>query len=160
MASKYDKYFYYKSAEENPFHPPGSFAGTELFVMNDMVVKGAPLFGVVWFTGPWDEKEVYKPHTHSCDEVMAVIGSDPDHPEELNGEIEFWIEDEKFLITKTCMMYLPAGLQHAPMFPRRVDKPILWADACPIGVMNATYSKDPKWNRFKDPLPMPDMKRK
>jgi hypothetical protein len=154
MASKYDEYFYYKTPE-NPFHPPGSFAGTELFVMNDMIVSGAPIFGCVWFTGPWDEEEVFKPHTHGCDEVMAFIGSDPDNPTELYGEVEFWIEDEKFLITKTCMLYIPKGLQHAPMFPRRVDRPILWCDTLPSGLLNATYSTDPKWNRFKDPLPMP-----
>jgi hypothetical protein len=77
--SKYDQYFYYETPP-NPFHPPGSFAGKEMFVMNDNVVKGASLFGCVWFTGPWEESEVYKPHWHDSPELMAWFGCDPDNP--------------------------------------------------------------------------------
>jgi hypothetical protein len=153
--SEFDKLFYYETPP-NPFHPPGSFPGHEMFVLNDMVVKGAPLFGLVWFTGPQEEKDVYKPHWHDDDEVMAIIGSDPDNPTELNGEVEFWIEDERYLLTKSCMIYIPKGLQHAPMFPRRVDKPILWTDTSPVGVMKLYYNNDPRWDRFKDAPQLPE----
>ena len=42
---KHEKLFIYQSPP-NPFHPPGSFPGTEMFVMTDNEVKGARPYNV------------------------------------------------------------------------------------------------------------------
>ena len=64
---------------------------------------------------------------HPCDEIFIFFGSDPDHPEELGGEIECWLglgEDaEQFILTKTTVMFVPANLGHCPIYYRKVDKP-------------------------------------
>jgi hypothetical protein len=145
-----EKYFVYDTPI-NPFHPPGTFAGIELFTIKDDIIIGTQVnFGAVWFTGPWEESEVYKPHWHDSPELMAWLGTDPKNPRELGAEVEFWIEDEKFMLTRTCAVYLPKGVQHNPMFPRKVDRPFLWVTTLPTEIVGMHYTTDPKWNRFKD----------
>ena len=146
-----EKYFVYDTPI-NPFHPPGSFAGIELFTVKPDVIAGGTEInmGAVWMTGPWEESEVYKPHYHDCPELMAWFGMDPKNPRELGGEVEFWMEDEKFIITKTCAVYLPKGVQHNPMFPIKVTRPFLWVTCLPTSAVGMHYTTDPKWNRFKD----------
>lgn len=147
---EYDKLIVYETPP-NPFHAPGSYAGYEMFAVNKELVKGASRLNCAWFTGPWPESEAYKPHSHNCDEALLFLGSNPNNPRDLGGEIEFWFEDEKYLFTKSCAIYIPKMLQHAPMFPRRVDRPILFVNVI-IGTNDITYySRDPKWSRFKDP---------
>ena len=51
------------------------------------------------------------------------------HPEsknvfDLGGEIEFWLEDEKYLLTRSCLIFVPAGMKHCPIKFIRIDRPI------------------------------------
>jgi hypothetical protein len=64
-------------------------------------------------------------HKHDFDEIWAFYGSNPEDPENLNGEIEIFLDGEKQTLTKSSLVFIPAGLVHAPMFIRKVDKPIL-----------------------------------
>ena len=66
-----------------------------------------------------------KPHVHDVDELLCFYGTDPENPYDLNGEIEFWLNGEKHLITKSSLIYIPAGTPHLPMFVNKCDKPIL-----------------------------------
>ena len=87
-------------------------------------LKGAPYAEAIWFcdtndTGP-------APHSHDdFDEFIGFIGTDPKHPEELNAEVSFYMEDEKISITKSCLIYIPRGLTHSPILVPRLDRPIL-----------------------------------
>ncbi len=87
-------------------------------------LKGAPYAEAIWFcdtndTGP-------APHSHDdFDEFIGFIGTDPEHPDELNAEVSFYMEDEKISITKSCLIYIPRGLTHSPIFVPRLDRPIL-----------------------------------
>ena len=42
----------------------------------------------------------------------------------LGGEVEFWIEDEKHMITRSCLIFIPGGMKHCPLLLTRVDRPI------------------------------------
>ncbi len=65
-----------------------------------------------------------KPHTHTHDEIIGFCGNDSAHPYDLGGEIEIWLEGEKQIITKSAMIFVPAGMSHCPLILRRVDRPI------------------------------------
>ena len=90
--------------------------------MDSNVVEGAFQMNCSWYLHPY--QHATEAHTHDSDEIIGFFSSDPDNPYELDGEVEFWIEDEKFLITKTAMIFIPAGMKHCPLILRRVDKPI------------------------------------
>ncbi len=50
-----------------------------------------------------DDKSVafFKPHTHEADEIVAFFGSNPEDPNNLGGEILFYIGGEKHIITQS-----------------------------------------------------------
>jgi len=98
---------------------------TRILWLEDFIVKGAPSIIASWY---WKatEEEGTPQHDHTYDEVVGFIGGDPQNPSELNGEIEWWMEDEKYTLTKSCFIYCPAGLKHSPLRVVRVDKPILF----------------------------------
>jgi quercetin dioxygenase-like cupin family protein len=75
-----------------------------------------------WFKKPTQYSP--KKHAHDFDETLGFFGGDPEHPLELNGEVELWIEDEKHLLNKSCLVYIPAGVNHCPMHVRPTGRPI------------------------------------
>ena len=76
-------------------------------------------------------------HTHDCDEILGFAGSDPYNPRELGGEVDLWLEDEKYTINKTCFIFIPRGMKHCPLFFIRVDKPIFSYGA----TINSNYER-------------------
>lgn len=77
------------------------------------------------------------PHAHDCDELVAFIGTNPDEPSDLCGEIEFHIEGEKHILTKSSYIFLPAGVRHTPQYINRVDRPIFHFSL----VLSPTYTQ-------------------
>ena len=96
--------------------------------LDDMVVKGSFYTEAVWIwpgdTSIYPETAEPNSHAHDYDETVAFFGTDFKNPNELCGEIEFWIEDEKFILTKSCLIFLPKRTFHCPLVIHRVDKPI------------------------------------
>jgi hypothetical protein len=64
------------------------------------------------------------------DELSLFIGTNPEDPADLGGEVEFWLgegeEAEKYTITKSSCVHCPAGLVHLPVYFRRVNRPFVF----------------------------------
>ena len=100
-------------------------------------MEGAPFqINTAWyykenhdFMDNWAASEpngiVGKPHVHDVPELLCFYGSDPYNPNDLGGEIEFWIEGEKHILTKSSLIFIPAGVSHLPLYVNRADRPIL-----------------------------------
>lgn len=95
---------------------------TRILWMDKNVVEGAFQMNTSWYIAPTVHLNVS--HTHDSDEIIGFFGSNPKDPYTLGGEIEFWLEDEKFMLTKTTMIFVPKGMKHCPLILRRVDSPI------------------------------------
>ena len=96
---------------------------TRILWLDDKVVEGAFHMNCSWYLKAARTLED-KPHTHDTDEIIGFFGSDPQNPHDLGGEIEFWLEDEKYLLTKSCLIFAPKGVKHCPLVLKRVDRPI------------------------------------
>jgi hypothetical protein len=109
---------------------PGDFMN--ILALDDDVIKGAFTVHANWFfpgkglTGAGDGTGTgqVKPHVHDFDEVLAVFGSSPKEPHDLGAELEFWLGNEKHVITKSCIIFIPKGLQHGPIGFTRIDRPV------------------------------------
>lgn len=64
------------------------------------------------------------PHAHPFIEIFSYFGTDPDDPSDLGGEIEFWLENEKFVFTRSFMVYIPANMEHCPLVFHKMEKPM------------------------------------
>ena len=100
------------------------------------ILQGAPYVETHWFHKP--TKYSPKQHSHDFDEVLAFMGGDPEHPMEMNGEVELYIEDERHVLTKSCLVYIPAGTKHCPMNILRADRPIFHFST---GVTSKAYER-------------------
>ena len=112
--------------------PEESPAGraTRVLYLDNEVIKGAFYVSCSWFWrgNDWVGAEA---HTHDFDEVITFFGTNPEDPWDLCGEIELWLGDERHMLTKTCMVFVPKGLKHCPLIIRRADRPIFHFTAGP-----------------------------
>ena len=96
-----------------------------LLWLDEKIVKGAFYMEMVMLepgnksTGVW-----VKPHVHEFDEILGFVSTNAKDYKNLGGDIELWLDDEKHMITKTCLVYVPANLKHCPLIMRKVDRPI------------------------------------
>ena len=92
--------------------------------MDSEVIPGAFYSECVWIW-PWGKPSSgVPPHTHPFDEALAYFGTNLEDPHDLGGEVELWLEDEQFIITKSFIAFIPAGMKHCPLKTLRVDRPM------------------------------------
>ncbi|MCI8594398.1 MAG: hypothetical protein HFF09_03965 [Oscillospiraceae bacterium] len=105
-----------------PEAPPGFL--TLLLWLDSQKLKSAPYLETVWFhttndTGPEE-------HMHDdLDELIGFFGTDPEHPDELGGEVQFFVEGEPVSVRKSCIIYLPRGVRHSPILVPELKRPII-----------------------------------
>jgi mannose-6-phosphate isomerase-like protein (cupin superfamily) len=142
---KYAKYIVYKPKPDRKppkgviLSPDLNERMTTMTYLDNEYPKGAFLLDVCWFwagsdTGP-------QAHTHDFDEVLTFYGTNPEDPWELCGEVEMWIDDEKYMINKSCAVFIPSGLQHCPMIVRKAERPIFHFGVGLTGMYNKTDVK-------------------
>jgi len=108
-----------------PFQPFEGFLKLLLWV-DGAKLPGAPYMEAVWFCQPKPVKDAMDiPHTHEFDEFLGIIGSDPEHPEELNGECHIWVDGEELVTTKSFLLCVPRGMHHCPMLIPKMDRPMI-----------------------------------
>jgi hypothetical protein len=72
----------------------------------------------------------HPPHIHKDAELLFHIGTDPDNPEDLGAEVEFYLgkEMERHVITQSCVVYIPPGFVHAPWRPLKTTRPWIFVE--------------------------------
>lgn len=106
--------------------------------MDSTVLPGAFYSEGVWFwpqnmknmpirqLTPEEAKKnpVLAPHAHPFPELLSYFGTNLDDPSDLGGVVEFWIEDEKFVMDKSFVVYIPENTRHCPLKTLRMDRPM------------------------------------
>ncbi len=73
---------------------------------------------------------IIEPHSHDVDELFFIFGSNPKNYFEFGAEIEIMMgegnDQERHIVDKTTIVYIPAGIVHCPITTLKVDKPVQW----------------------------------
>jgi hypothetical protein len=146
---KYDKNFIFKGSPSLQ-HYEGDPWWIPLMRIDDKFMKGSVYFECVWITENINNS--YKPHSHDCDEYIGMFGSNIQDPFNLNAEVEFWIDDEKHVFDRNCLVYVPAGTWHTPIIVKNLKKPIFAFTTSPVGKYIQKVNRDPKWSHLPDPV--------
>ena len=122
--SKYSKYLVKIPAYEVGVpEVKGRQSPTMTYMSNDLV-PGCNLyleFGWIWDM-PEPNPHIHE-HEHDYDEVVLHIGSDPNNPEDLGGEIEFVVGGEPLVFDKTTALFVPKGVKHGPVTWKKFRRP-------------------------------------
>jgi hypothetical protein len=115
---KYEKYVYEHPINYGAFGPSIDYAGEKVFDSNFSLI-------CLPVTKPVLMEEY--PHSHEFDMYITLMGLNPNGLEDLGGEVELYLgeEKEKYVITKPTSVYMPKGMIHCPLEFKRVDKPML-----------------------------------
>ncbi|NLT66561.1 MAG: twin-arginine translocation signal domain-containing protein [Acidobacteria bacterium] len=134
--TKYGKYFLRDKGEPpkandfvslNSLPPFPEIASPQTYFRGASALPGATAtIGWQVFTAPvcWET-----PHTHKYDEFLIFLGAElPDLCSSFDAEIDLWMgnEMEKHTITSTTIVFIPKGLEHAPLNFRIIRKPVLF----------------------------------
>lgn len=105
---------------------------THLLSVDNSIVKDFFYVDCHWLWRGTAEDAVEEPHTHDFDEVIGFIGSNRQDPHDLGGEITIWLDNNKHVLTKSCLIFLPAGTLHCPILFNRIDKPVFFLTIAPV----------------------------
>lgn len=89
--------------------------------MDNQHIKGCIFGEASWIVRPFNRNGMLK---HHSDKLIIFIGSDPNAPDNLSTEIEFWIENDKLVLTRTCVVFVPAGAAYGRIAVKNLKKPV------------------------------------
>jgi hypothetical protein len=134
--TQYGKYFLSDKGEPpkemdfvslNSIPPFPEIASPQTYFRGASALPGATAtIGWQVFTAPvcWET-----PHIHKYDEFLIFLGAElPDLCSSFDAEIDLWMgeEMEKHTIASTTIVFIPKGVQHAPLNFRAIRKPVLF----------------------------------
>ncbi|UCE34888.1 MAG: hypothetical protein JSV40_02950 [Deltaproteobacteria bacterium] len=123
--SKYEKYLVRNPVRQGDRKGTG-FTNPALSYLNNNLVPGCNIFlDYRWFVAMPDPNSLIPEHSHDFDEIVLHIGSDPDNPEDLGGEIEVGVGGECLKFDTTSALYLPKGTTHGPFTWKKFTRPHL-----------------------------------
>ncbi len=157
---KYAKYFIFDAKpfeippevaakmKETQKKEPSTVEATRLLSLDGTRLEGAPYMDFVWLWKGSSKDYVESEHIHDFDEFIGFIGTKgPEDPHGLGGEMEVWLGGEKYMITKSCLIYVPKGVKHCPIRFVRIDSPILFFTGS-FQAKEAKYGRTP--TQFSD----------
>lgn len=113
-----------KYAPVDGFLPPAPEGFlTRLLWLDGAKLKGAPYMEAVWFHTPNDSGP--EPHFHEFDELIGFLGSNPEHPEKLDGELTILLDGETVRFTESCVLFIPKGVMHSPILVPSLNRSII-----------------------------------
>jgi hypothetical protein len=123
VESMNEKYLVRKPVHEGDRKGHG-FTNPALCYLSNDLVPGCNIFmDYRWFFSMPEPKSVIPEHSHDYPEIIFHMGSDPDNPEDLGGEIEMGVGDEILTFNQTTALYLPAGTKHGPFTWKKFKRP-------------------------------------
>jgi mannose-6-phosphate isomerase-like protein (cupin superfamily) len=88
-------------------------------------VDGAPYIDFVYLWKGSEKGPNHEEHAHDWGEVFGFIGTNREDPSDLGGELEFWLGGEKYLITRSSLVWVPPRVKHCPIQFNRIDRPYI-----------------------------------
>jgi len=129
--------------KKSPVLPAFRHDGESKFIKTILTLDGDTVPGAEFYTeAKWivpgdtskDGMLLVDSHTHTFGELIGFCGYDYDDLIDLGAEIEFTVDNERHIITKSFAAFIPAGVQHGPLIVRNVRKPIFHMTAADTGV--------------------------
>jgi hypothetical protein len=132
--TKYGRYIFTEPRQHGTPPPPDArqpkpdAKTTHVVSLDGQASRGAFYIDFVWI---WSGSMTMspEPHHHDFDEMIGIIGLDPDNPKGnprgIDGDVSIEMDGDKYTISKSALIYIPAGLKHCPLAFNNIRKPVL-----------------------------------
>ena len=117
---------------------------THLMTADESVQQGFFHVDCSWLWRGDAKEPVGESHKHDFSQVIGLVGGTPDDPHDLGGEITIWLDGNKEVITRSVLIFIPAGVVHGPFLISRVDRPIFFVDIAMTGKYTSTPATAPQ----------------
>jgi hypothetical protein len=123
----YEKYLVRKPVKEvDAGTPVKNRPGGSSTLMNNNLVPGSNIYVEGgWVLGMPDPNPHIFEHAHDYEEIVVHFGSDYQNPEDLGGEIDFYVDGKPLKVDKTSALYVPRGVKHGPLVWKKYSRPHL-----------------------------------
>jgi hypothetical protein len=126
----YEKYLVRKPIREVGAPPlpqvKGRTTPSMTYMSNDLVPGCNRYVKFGWIYDVPDPNPYVLEHSHEkYNELVLHIGGDPDNPEDLGAEIEFYVGGEPLFFDTTTALFVPKGVKHGPLTWKKVTGPHL-----------------------------------
>ena len=120
---KYDQYFSYEPLRSISTQP--TLGKMEMYDVNGPEWDTACI--IHYSAVPKPIFMLKEPHTHPFPEFVCFMGGDPANVRDFGAEVEMCMgeEQEKYVIDRSTVVFLPAGFPHCPLEITVVKKPIV-----------------------------------
>jgi hypothetical protein len=121
--SKYEKYVVRKPIYEAGVGYQGRQSPTMTFMSSKQVPEANYYIELGWiYEIPRPNPHIHE-HVHPYDEIVLHWGGNPEMPQVLGGEIEFYIGGQPITFNTTTGIYIPAGTPHGPLTWKKFEFP-------------------------------------
>ena len=128
--NKYDKYITSEVIKKDPKNPNASVTGTRHL---ENFGGGHLSIDSIFVAHP--HVMITQPHKHEFPQYLHFFSANPRDSKDFDAEIEVNLgeEQEKHIINKPSVVYVPAGQLHGPISFNKVNKPLLFIDIALTG---------------------------
>jgi hypothetical protein len=143
-----------KQLEEQRRQGKSTVEFTHLLTVDGDRLKDFFLVDGTWFWKGSTQSTVEEPHIHDFAEVMGFVGSNREDPHDLGGEITIGLGEDQEVLTKSCLIFIPAGIKHGPIRINVIRTPIFHV----IIALASQYSRKPAnttTSKTKNPMLQP-----
>ncbi len=122
------------------------FKSTHVMKVDQNRLKDFFAVDCTWFWRSDPDQIVEGTRVSEANQVIGLVGADPENPFSLAGEITIWVDGKKNVLNKSSLIFVPAGVSCGPIQINHMEHPINYAT---IGVRPALNARrDPSLPRY------------
>jgi hypothetical protein len=123
--------------------PIPGIKATHLMTADEKVQKGYFSVDCAWLWSGAAKEPAGEPHTHDFSHVIGIVGGHPDDPHDLGGEISVWLDGHKEVLTRSGLIFVPAGVVHGPILFNKISRPVFFVTIAMTGKYTRTPAAPP-----------------
>ncbi|MCX7911675.1 MAG: hypothetical protein N2506_01730 [Dehalococcoidales bacterium] len=124
--------------------PVPGVKATHLMSADETVQEGFFTVDCTWLWNGAAKAPVGEPHRHDFSHVIGFIGGHPADPHDLGGEVSLWLDGNRETITRSVLVFVPAGVVHGPILFSRISRPVFFITIAMTGKYTYTPAAMPE----------------
>jgi hypothetical protein len=102
------------------------FESTHVMKVDQNRLESSFAVDCTWFWCSNPNQIVDGSRTSDRNQVIGLVGADPEAPSSLAGEITIWVDGKKNLLNKSSLVFVPAGIPFGPVQINHMKQPIFY----------------------------------